>query len=212
MEINWEKSSAYWFDKFTHKPIWLNGYGWKWADNGDFSKLLGTPFGLNLDTHDVLYSKIFKKLDYWRPMKLSLVGRAVICNQMFIFTLWFFITVWGGSNKILSKIRGAIRNYLWSGKEQLTRTTVCWKECSMTKKYGGSGLVDPEIAITSLLTKWIIKAMEPGESNLQFMLRYRLSRYSPNKGRKWRVSLDWFTVKIHQGLPAPRCGATLERR
>jgi hypothetical protein len=28
MEINWEKFSAYWFDKFTHKPVWLNGYGW----------------------------------------------------------------------------------------------------------------------------------------------------------------------------------------
>ena len=67
MEINWEKSSAYWFDKFTHKPIWLNGYGWKWAEDGDLSKLLGTPFGLNLDTKDVdhfLYSKISKKLDY----------------------------------------------------------------------------------------------------------------------------------------------------
>lgn len=26
MEINWEKSYAYWFDKYTHKPKWLNGY------------------------------------------------------------------------------------------------------------------------------------------------------------------------------------------
>jgi hypothetical protein len=67
MEINWEKSSAYWFDKFTHKPVWLNGYDWQWAEEGDLSKLLGTPFGLNLDTKDVdqfLYGKIAKKLDY----------------------------------------------------------------------------------------------------------------------------------------------------
>ena len=70
----------------------------------------------------------------------------------------------------------------------------------MKKKYGGLGLVDPEIAKTSLLTKWVIKAMEPGESNLQLMLRYRFSRFSPNKGRKWGVSLDWFTVKLHQGF------------
>ena len=70
----------------------------------------------------------------------------------------------------------------------------------MKKKYGGLGLVDPEIAKTSLLTKQVIKAMQPGESNLQLMFRYRLSRYSPNKGRKWGVSLDWFTVKLHQGF------------
>ena len=23
MEINWDKSCAYWFDKFTHKSVWL---------------------------------------------------------------------------------------------------------------------------------------------------------------------------------------------
>ena len=31
MEINWEKSSAYWFDRFTHKLAWLNEYQWQWA-------------------------------------------------------------------------------------------------------------------------------------------------------------------------------------
>jgi hypothetical protein len=64
MEINWEKSCAYWFDKYTHKPEWLLGYNWKWAEEGEFSKLLGTPFGLNLNTRDVdqiLYNKIAKK-------------------------------------------------------------------------------------------------------------------------------------------------------
>ena len=90
-------------------------------------------------------------------MKLLLAGRIIICNQMLLSTLWFFITVGGGSNKILGKIRGAIRNYLWSGKEQLTRTRVSWKECCVIKKYGGLGLVDPEDAKTSLLCKWIVK-------------------------------------------------------
>ena len=51
----------------------------------------------------------------------------------------------------------------------------------MKKKYGGLGLVDPEVAKTNLLSKWIVKAMEPGESNLQLMLRYRHSRYNSQK-------------------------------
>ena len=105
------------------------------------SKLLGTPFGLNLSTQDVdsfLFNKISKKLDYWSTMRLSLAGRIVICNQVLLSTLWFFVTVWGGSNKILKKIRGAIRNYLWSGKEQLIRTRVSWKECCLKKKRWGS--------------------------------------------------------------------------
>ena len=51
------------------------------------SKLLGTPSGLNLDTPDVdifLYNKIYKKLDYWSTMKLSLAGRIVICNHVLL--------------------------------------------------------------------------------------------------------------------------------
>ena len=95
-EINWEKSCEYWFDQYTHKPEWLNGYNWLWANEMDLSKLLGTPFGLNLrsrDADDFLYRKISKKLDYWSSMRLSLAGRVVICNQVFLSTLWFFITV-----------------------------------------------------------------------------------------------------------------------
>ena len=53
MEIKWEKSYAYWFDKYTPKLERLASYNWKWAEEGDLSKLLGTPFGLNLNTPDV---------------------------------------------------------------------------------------------------------------------------------------------------------------
>ena len=83
---------------------------------GNLSKLLGTPFGLNLHTPDIdqfLYNKISRKLDYWSTMKLLLVGRVVICSQVLFSTLWFLITVWGISNKILQQIRGAIR--IWKG-------------------------------------------------------------------------------------------------
>ena len=60
----------------------------------------------------------------------------------------------------------------------------------MKKKYDGLGLVDLEVAKASLLSKWIVMAMEPEESNLQLMLRCRLSRYNSQKRRKWDVSLD----------------------
>jgi hypothetical protein len=40
-------------------------------------KLLGTPFGLNLEVLDIdnfLYNKVSKKLTFWCNSKLSLVG------------------------------------------------------------------------------------------------------------------------------------------
>ena len=122
MEINWDKSCAYWFDKFTYKPVWLQGYDWHWAEEGDLSKLLGTHFGLEFNTPDIdqfLYNKISKKLDYWSCKKLSLTGRIVICNQVLFSTLWFFITVWGDPIRLLEKYAerfettfGPEKNYL----------------------------------------------------------------------------------------------------
>ena len=53
MNINWEKTCMYWFDKFTHNPVWLVGYNWRWAEEENLSKLLGTPFGLKLNVSDI---------------------------------------------------------------------------------------------------------------------------------------------------------------
>lgn len=53
-------------------------------------------------------------------MKLSIASIVVICNHVMHSTLWLLIIFWGDSNKMLRNIMGAIRNYLWSGQEQLT--------------------------------------------------------------------------------------------
>lgn len=67
MDINWEKSNAYWFDRYTHKSEWLNEYQWQCATEDELYKLLGIFLGLNLNTLHVdqfFYDKITKKLEY----------------------------------------------------------------------------------------------------------------------------------------------------
>lgn len=71
-------------------------------------------------------------------------------------------------------------------------------------KYGGLGLVDSKEAKTSLFCEWIVRAMDPEESNLQLMLRYRLIRFNPQRGWSWGVRFDWFTCKQYQGLPGSK--------
>ena len=71
--------------------------------------------------------------------------------------------------------------------------------------------MDPEVAKTNLMCKWVVKAMQPGESNLQLMLRYRLARCNPQRGRKWGVSLDCFTNKQHQGFPGSKIWGHISR-
>lgn len=60
--------------------------------------------------------------------------------------------------------------------------------------------MDPELAKRSLLCKWIMFALEPGESNLQSLLRYRLECFWPQRGGNWGPSLEWFTNIYHQSF------------
>ena len=76
----------------------------------------------------------------------------------------------------------------------------------MKKKNGGLGLVDPEAAKTNLLYKWVVKAMEPGESNLQIMLRYRLARFNSQRGRSWRLALIGSLVRTTLAMRYLKCG------
>lgn len=59
-------------------------------------------------------------------------------------------------------------------------------------------MINPQDAMTSLMTKWIIKAMEPGNSNLHLLLRFRLSMYQPYSGGRWTKGLEYFTLSKHQ--------------
>lgn len=150
-------------------------------------------------------------------MKLSMARRVVNCNHVLFSTLggffifYFFITTCSGSNKILRNNRGAIRNYLLYGNKQLMLGLV-EKSIALKKKYRGLGLVDPGVAKTSLLFKWIVKVLEPKESNLQLMLKYQLDGFNPQRGRSWGVSFDWLPINNTKVFQAPRFGGTLLKR
>ena len=80
LEIKWHKSVAYWCGQ--GRPLRCVGkYQWKWAANRDLSKLLGTPFGLQLELQDIghiLVNKVKSKLKYGSSTNLSLAGRTLM--------------------------------------------------------------------------------------------------------------------------------------
>lgn len=62
--INWHKSVAYWFSD-KEPPDWTVEFDCQWAQSKNLSKILGSPFGIQLDTADVdqfLVKKIERKL------------------------------------------------------------------------------------------------------------------------------------------------------
>ena len=70
--------------------------------------------------------------------------------------------------------------------------------CTKKQSIGGLSLIDPHDALDCLMSKWIIKAYEPGHSNLLTFLRYRLFFFQPVKTRKWAPDLNWFMAPSHK--------------
>ena len=177
LELNWTKSNAFWKGAVGNpKPSWIELIDVTWADDDDVGKLLGSIFGMNMcaqDTDKFLKDKIVKKLQYWCGTKqVYVTGRGVIVNGVLLSTTYFFLSVWGRTKKgILSKI--LIGQLFWGSTMFRSRAKVARSQCCQQKDKEGINLVNPMNAGTALLTKWIIVACKPRQSNLQCMLGVR---------------------------------------
>jgi hypothetical protein len=207
LHINWDKSVAYWFSP-NPAPPWLATFAFPWAQDGALSKLLGTAFGLNLAIQDVdsfLYDKVTKKLRYWVTTKLSLAGRAVIVNSVLMSTLWFFVSIWGGSREVIRKIKGHLRNFLWCRADHRCRMRVRWQDCCAHKNAGGLGLIDAEDALVALASKWVLKSLAPGSSSIQILLRYRIAKFRPAAKGTWPAASQWTMAHKFSATRGSRC-------
>jgi hypothetical protein len=184
--LNWQKSSGHWKSKTRPiRPMWIEYLGVTWANEDDVSKLLGAPFRLSLTSGDVnefLIERIKKKLTHWTAVRANLTGRAVIVNNVLLGAYYFFFSIWGGTKRGVARIKTIMINYLAAGGIQRARAKVGWIQCCQERSKGGINLINPDDAITALMTKWVLKALELGTSNLHVLLRYRLSNYQPYQG------------------------------
>lgn len=71
--------------------------------------------------------------------------------------------------------------------------------------------MDIEAAKANLLCMWIVEAMEPDESNLQLMLKYRLAMFKSQRRRNWRLAWIGLPVNHTKDSLAPRFGVTLAK-
>ena len=75
---------------------------------------MGTSFGFSILVMDqFLFTKISKKLGYWRSMRFGLVNKVISCNFIYVVHLVVsFNVVCCGSNETIQKECSAIYNYL----------------------------------------------------------------------------------------------------
>ena len=76
-------------------------------------------------------------------------------------------------------------NYVAGGKMQRVTLRVSLQQCCQPKNKGSLNLINPQDTVVALLTKWLTKALEPGDSNLHLFLHFRLSQYQPYAKGRW---------------------------
>jgi hypothetical protein len=200
--VNWVKSCGYWkAGNGSPRPWWTDALSITWADNNEVSKLLGTTFGLSINSKDAdsfLLEMINKALGYWCSTKINSTGRGTVVNGVFLSSTYFFTPIWGGTQKGVTKVQREIANYLWSGSMRRLRSKVSWIQCYQTKGKEGINLINPKDAMITLMCKWLLKAVEPGTSNLHILLRHKVEHFQLYSGGKWSPSLEYFTLPKFQ--------------
>jgi hypothetical protein len=153
-----------------HLPTGLDLFPSQWAETCEFSKFLGSPFGLLVSSSNIdqfLIDRTDKKLQYWITQHLNTTVRPVIANGVLISSTLYFLALWGCIQHGVKKIIAQACNFVWIGSDKQGCARVAWKTCCLTKKDGKLGLIDPTDAIITPMGKWLVSACEPGKNNLR---------------------------------------------
>lgn len=106
---------------------------------------------------------ITKQLTKWRPRYLSLAGRILIANQVILAAIWYLCSCASVSAETFKKVQGIVRNYTWGAKTgKQTRAKIRWDYVIQPITEGGAKVIDPALQSSALLTKLIIRALQPG--------------------------------------------------
>ena len=132
-----------------------------------------------------MLDSIRRKLAYWSIAKLSLVGRALVVNQVLLAPASFVASCWCFSHSYVAQLKRLVRNFLWSGSDGIrdTRARVAWQTVILPQAEGGLGVIDPELQSQALLGKLVICGLTPGGKMWKLLLQQGISSCTPCQGR-----------------------------
>jgi hypothetical protein len=138
------------------------------------------------DMDEFLIKCLRKKLKYWFLIHLPLVSKTFIISLVLVFILWFFINVWKGGQKRMSRsVKPCYVTFLWGGGQLTTRTRVQRDDvCAPSLMVGGLGITNLKEALVTSLCKWVMYALELGDSSLRTLFKYMLNYCLPSKHKK----------------------------
>jgi hypothetical protein len=118
-KVNWNKSATIWASRKERTWTWGQEVGLKWIPEGEGVRYLGVQVGFRLPTKvnfDKMMTALKGKLINWSHSNLSLAGRILVGNQVFLASMWYLAASWNPNPRMCSQVRGVVRNFIWGAK------------------------------------------------------------------------------------------------
>jgi hypothetical protein len=163
--INWGKSAAIWASQRGKPWVWGDEVGLKWIPKGKGTRYLGIQVGFHLPpkaNFDSVMLTLKSKLIIWSNNALSLAGRILVANQVFLASIWYLAACWNPDPRMSNQVRGLVKNFIWGGKVAPTRAKVRWETLVLPIAQGGLGVTDPKSQSEALLAKLLVRGLAPG--------------------------------------------------
>jgi len=151
----------------------------RWLPEGTSTRYLGIQIGFHLPSEtnfDKMMFALKSKLITWSHNKLSLAGRILVANQVLFTSTWYLAACWNPNLRMCAKVRGVIRNFIWSGKDTPARAKVKWDTLTLPTSHGGLGIIDPRTQSEALLAKLLVRGLAPGGEPWKELIRQKVNQ------------------------------------
>jgi hypothetical protein len=104
LKVNWSKTAAV-LIRAEQIQEDFSQFQWKWENTGDYSKLLGFPFGEGISDEMVLKQmqhKIAEQIQLDKTIPYERLERVVVVNELLMGAGWYRLTLWKGDIKELN--------------------------------------------------------------------------------------------------------------
>ena len=146
--------------------------------------------------------KVREGIKRWSTHSLSLAGRILVVNQVILGSIWYMATCATTSSSAIAKITALIRDYIWSGRfDHKTRARIRWATAILPINQGGMQVLDPANQIHGLLTKILIRGMQPGAEPWKVFIKYRVAHISYARTGSWPEHSNWILQPIKKLKP-----------
>ena len=139
-------------------------------------KILGFTYGQNgrenpIEHWDKVKKKIQKDIANWNNLRLSLIGKKLVINQIMLSKIWYMAYVETPPKMIIQEIKREIYNFLWNFKKVSVNmlTTMLWNfkkvrvnmlTTTMPIAVGGLAIIDIETQCKALHCSIVAKLIK----------------------------------------------------